>query len=392
MPPTRIKTAESVTPGHADKLCDLIADAVLDAVLAEDRFARVACEVMVTTGMVVVAGQITTKCYVDIAGVVRETIRSVGYSDPATGFSHESCAVVVLLEEQSSAVSAGVDRKGAGDSSVVFGFATDEGARLPVDCHLMPVTPYLANRLTERLTAVQAGGKLPYLYPDGKCQISVAFAGDRPQRLAHVVLAAHHRESADLAQVRRDLKRLVIKPVLGPTGLMDDRTEVVINPIGPFVDGGPRGDAGVTGRKVTVDCYGNCCPHGGSALCGKDPTQPDRTGSYGARWVAKHLVAAGLARTCVVETAYVIGRVDPLYVRVDSRGTGALPDARLTAIVAERFDLSLAGIIEALDLRRPIYTPTAAGGHFGRTGGDFPWEDLPLLAELKSLRPAKSRR
>jgi len=393
MTKNRIYSAESVTAGHADKLCDLIADSVLDAILAEDRFARASCEVMATTGMVVVAGQITTKCYIDITHVVRETIRNVGYDDPALGFDYQSCAVIVLLEEQSANVSAGIDRKGAGDTGVTIGYATDEGSRLPVDVGLMPVPQFLANRLTDRLTKVQRGGKLPYLYPDGKSHVSVVYgAGGRPQRLSHVVLAAHHHDSADISTIRRDLKRLVVKPVLGPTGLLDKQTEIVINPIGAFLEGGPRGDSGVTGRKSGVDCYGTACPHGGSAFAGKDPTQPDRTGCFGARWAAKHLVAAGLAKNCVVETAYLIGRPDPLYIQVDSRGTGLLPDAELSRIVADNFDLSLAGIIEALDLRRPLYSATAAGGSFGRTGKDFPWENLPLLEQIKPLKPKKATR
>lgn len=393
MTKNRILSAESVTAGHADKLCDLIADSVLDAILAEDRFARVSCEVMATTGMVVVAGQITTKCYVDITGVVRETIRRVGYDDPALGFDYQSCGVIVLLEEQSADVAAGIDRKGAGDTGVAVGYATDEGSRLPVDVGLMPVPQFLANRLTDRLSEVQRGGKLAYLYPDGKSHVSVAYGSDgRPRELTQVVLAAHHHETADLAKLRRDLKRLVVKPVLEPTGLLGKDTEVVINPIGAFLEGGPRGDSGVTGRKSGADCYGPACPHGGSAFAGKDPTQPDRTGCFGARWAAKHLVAAGLARRCVVETAYLIGRPDPLYVQVDSRGTGALPDAELGRIVAGHFDLSLAGIIEALDLRRPIYSPTAVGGSFGRADGDFPWEELPHLATLKALKPKKTAR
>ncbi len=392
----RILSAESVTAGHADKLCDLIADSILDAVLAEDRFARVSCEVMVTTGMVVVAGQITTKCYIDISSVVRTTIREIGYDDPSLGFDFQSCAVIVMLEEQAADVAAGVDRKGAGDTGVAIGYATDEGARLPVDVDFMPVPQFLANRLTDRLTEVQRSDKLPYLYPDGKSHVVVSYdAAGRPRRLEQVVLAAHHHASIDTAKLRRDLKRLVIKPVLDPTGLLDAKTEIVVNPIGPFIEGGPRGDSGVTGRKTGVDCYGTACPHGGSAFAGKDPTQPDRTGCFGARWAAKHLVAAGLARECIVETSYLIGRAEPFYVQVDTRGTGLLPDDKLAAIVTGHFDMSLAGIIEALDLRRPLYAATAVGGSFGRAGDDRPWESLPLLDTFKALKPrraAQSRR
>ncbi len=391
MSATRVMTAEAATAGHSDKLCDLIADAVLDAILARDRFARVSCEVMVTTGMVVVTGQITTKCYVDIATIVRDTIREVGYDDPATGFDYQSCAVLVMLEEQAAGVAVGVDRKGAGDQGIVIGYATDEGHNLPVDTHFMPTPAWLANRLAERLTAVQATGRLPYLYPDGKAQVSVRYRNGKPVALTHAVLSAHHRSEVELAQVRRDLRRLVIRPILAPTELLTKETEILINPLGPFTEGGPRADAGQTGRKITVDCYGAACPHGGSAFSGKDPTKPDRSGSYGARWVAKNLVAAGLAHECVVEVAYVIGLPQPIAVDVNTFGTGALPDERLSEIVRERFDLSPAGIIETLDLRRPIYKATAIYGHFGRSNPEFTWESVTPAVALKELRP-KARR
>ncbi|MHB8079613.1 MAG: methionine adenosyltransferase [Candidatus Krumholzibacteriia bacterium] len=383
----RLLTAEAVTAGHSDKLCDLIADSILDAILAQDRFARVSCEVLVTTGMVVVTGQITTKCYVDIATVVRRTILAVGYDDPTTGFDHQSCAVVVMLEEQSPNVAVGVDRKGAGDQGIVVGYATDEGNVLPGGTALMPAPAYFANRLADRLTAVRRAGRVPYLYPDGKTQVTLACdAQGRPRRAADVVVSAHHRPEASQATIRRDLLKLVVKPVLGPTGLLDDATRIHINPTGSFTHGGPRADCGQTGRKITVDSYGAACPHGGSAFSGKDPTKPDRSGSYGARWVAKQLVAAGLARRCTVEIVYVIGLPEPIVVQVDSFGTGALPDAKLTDLVRARFDLSPAGIIEALDLRRPIYAPTAVGGHFGRDG--LPWEELTFVPELRAAAPA----
>jgi S-adenosylmethionine synthetase len=389
---TWIQSAESVTAGHADKICDLLADAVLDAILENDRFARVSCEVMVTTGMVVVTGQITTKCYVDITAIVRETIREVGYNDPVIGFDHNSCAVLVMLEEQSGDVSLGVDRKGAGDQGVCVGYATNEGDKLPVDTHHMPVAPFLANRLAERLSAVRAGGKLPALYPDGKVQVSVRFRNGRPECLTHVIVSAHHRGDADLAKLRRDLRRLVIKPVLGPTGLLVKETEVVINPVGAFSEGGPRADAGLTGRKQTVDCYGSACGHGGSAFSGKDPTKPDRSGSYGARWAARNVVAAGLADRCAVEVAYVIGHPRPLHISVDTFGTGRLPDQKLADVIAREFDLSPAGIIESLDLRRPIYTDTAAYGHFGRPDHEFAWERLDRVEALRAHRKKTPRR
>ncbi len=381
---TWIQSAESVTSGHADKLCDLLADSVLDAVLAHDRFARVSCEVMVTTGMVIVTGQITTKCYVDITAVVRETIKQVGYNDPTTGFDHNSCAVIVMLGEQAHDVSLGVDRKGAGDQSVCVGYATNEGKGLPMDTHYMPVPTFLANSLARKLETVRRAGKLPYLYPDGKVQVSVQYRNLKPRALTHVVVSAHHHAQADLAKLRRDIKRLVVKPALAPSGLLTGETEVMINPVGSFTEGGPRADAGLTGRKITVDCYGPSCGHGGSAFSGKDPTKPDRSGSYGARWAAKNLVAAGLADRCSVEIAYVIGHAQPLAVTVDTFGTGKLGDDKLGRILQEVFDFSPAGIIEDLDLRRPIYTPTAVFGHFGRPDVAFSWEDL---GRVEALRP-----
>jgi S-adenosylmethionine synthetase len=388
---TWIQTAESVTAGHADKICDLIGDAILDAVLGEDRYARVSCEVMATTGMVIVTGQITTKCYLDIPGVVRRTLAEVGYDDPAIGFDHQSCAVLVMLEEQSGDVALGVDRKGAGDQGVCLGYATDEGRSLPVDTHLMPVPAFLANRLAERLGRVRAAGKLPDLYPDGKVQVSVRFRNGKPVALTTVVVSAHHHADADLNRLRRDIRRLVVKPVLAPTGLLDKDTAVLIKPVGTFVEGGPRADAGLSGRKQTVDCYGPACGHGGSAFSGKDPTKPDRSGSYGARWAAKNVVAAGLARRCAIEIAYVIGGAEPLSVSVDTFGTGRLTDDRLADVVREVFDFSPAGIIESLDLRRPIYTPTAVYGHFGRTGDDFTWEALDRVDALKAHLPRRRK-
>jgi len=393
MPRSWIQTAESVTAGHADKLCDLIADAVLDTILEHDRFARVSCEVMATTGLVVVTGQITTKCYVDITSVVRETISKVGYNDPVIGFDHNSCAVLVMLEEQSGDVSLGVDRKGAGDQGVCVGYATNEGDSLPVDTHHLPVAPFLANRLAERLAAVRTGGKLSVLYPDGKVQVSVRYRNAKPVDLTHVVVSAHHHSNADLAKLRKDIKRLVIKPVLGPTGLLTSDTEILINPVGAFSEGGPRADSGLTGRKQTVDCYGSACAHGGSAFSGKDPTKPDRSGSYGARWVARNLVAAGLADRCAVEVAYVIGLARPLSISVDTFGTGRLPDHKLAAVIAREFDLSPAGIIESLDLRRPIYRDTAAYGHFGRPDLDLAWERLDRVEVLRRhLKKMPTRR
>jgi S-adenosylmethionine synthetase len=296
-----------------------------------------------------------------------------------------------MLEEQSGDVALGVDRKGAGDQGVCVGYATDEGGRLPVDTHFMPVPAFLANRLTAKLAAVRNAGKLPYLYPDGKGQVTVRYKNDKPVGLASVVLSAHHHSGADLGKLRKDLRRLVINPVLKPTGLLDKSTEVLINPVGTFSEGGPRADAGLTGRKITVDCYGPACAHGGSAFSGKDPTKPDRSGSYGARWAAKNVVAAGLARRCSVEIAYVIGMPDPLSVTVDTFGTGRLSDEKLAAILAAEFDFSPAGIIESLDLRRPIYADTAVYGHFGRPDVAFGWEALDRVADLRKHLPRKKK-
>lgn len=392
MSSTRIQTAESVTAGHADKLCDLLADAVLDAVLAQDRFARVSCEVMVTTGMVIVTGQLTTKGYVDITAVVRDAIRDVGYNDPVIGFDHNSCAVLVILGEQSGDVSLGVDRKGAGDQGICVGYATDEGSRLPIDTHFMPVPTFLANGLAKHLADVRRAGRLPYLYPDGKVQVSVRYRDGRPRDLSHVVVSAHHHQDADLAKLRRDVRRLVVQPCLAPSGLLTEATQVMINPVGRFSEGGPRADAGLTGRKITVDCYGPSCGHGGSAFSGKDPTKPDRSGSYGARWAAKNAVAAGLASRCAVEIAYVIGHPEPLSVSVDTFGTGRLPDDRLADVLCREFDFSPAGIIEALDLRRALYRPAAVYGHFGRPDQDFSWERLDRVDALRRHLPPTGRK
>jgi S-adenosylmethionine synthetase len=347
---------------------------------------------MATTGMVIVTGQITTKCYLDISSIVRRTLQAVGYNDPTTGFDHQSCAELVMLEEQSGDVALGVDRKGAGDQGVCVGYATDEGRGLPIDTHYMPVPAFLANRLAEQLANVRVAGKLPDLYPDGKVQVSVRYKNEKPIALTTVVVSAHHRAEADLAKLRRDLKRLILKPVLGKTDLLNQDTEVLINPVGTFSEGGPRADAGLTGRKQTVDCYGPACGHGGSAFSGKDATKPDRSGSYGARWAAKNLVAAGLAKRCAIEVAYVIGMADPLSVSVDTFGTGKLGDDQLAKIIQREFDLSPAGIIESLDLRRPIYGATAVYGHFGRALPDFTWEALDKVADLKKHLPRAAKK
>jgi S-adenosylmethionine synthetase len=296
-----------------------------------------------------------------------------------------------MLEEQAGDVALGVDRKGAGDQGVCVGYATDEGRSLPVDTHFMPVPAFLANGLARKLGEVRGQGRLSAIYPDGKVQVSVRYRNGKPVGITTVVLSAHHRADADLAKLRRDLKRLVIKPALDPTGLMSKETQVLINPVGTFAEGGPRADSGLTGRKQTVDCYGPACGHGGSAFSGKDPTKPDRSGSYGARWAAKNVVAAGLAKRCAVEISYVIGMPDPLSVSVDTFGTGKLTDEKLAAVLAAEFDFSPAGIIESLDLRRPMYADTAVYGHFGRPDVVFPWESLDRVTELKKHLPRKKK-
>ena len=386
----KLFTSESVTCGHPDKMCDQISDAILDAILAEDPYARVACETMATTGMVFVTGEITTDCYVDIENVVRETVRGIGYTRAKYGFDNESCAVVLSLKGQSPDIAQGVDISleartgangreaiGAGDQGMMFGFATDETPAF------MPLPIYLSHEIAKALDAARRSGIIDYLRPDGKTQVTVEYDGDKPKRVETIVVSAQHSEKAEQDTIRHDIIEKVIKQVV-PHNLMDDRTNFYINPTGRFVIGGPKGDVGLTGRKIIVDTYGGAARHGGGAFSGKDPTKVDRSGAYAARHVAKNIVAAGLARVCEFQIAYAIGVARPVSLAVNTFGTNAVPEAQILALVDKHFDLSPGAIIEHLQLRRPIYRQTATYGHFGRSDIDLPWERLDKVEILKS--------
>ena len=378
-------TSESVTEGHPDKIADQISDAVLDAILAKDPAARVACETYVTTGMALVGGEITTTTYAPIPDIVRGTVEAIGYTDCAYGYDAETCAVLSTIDRQSPDIKMGVDTGGAGDQGMMFGFATDETKEL------MPLPILLAHGLTRRLAEVRKSGALPWLRPDGKAQVTVEYEGDRPRRVHTVVVSAQHAPTIDNDELHAEITQHVIKPVVREW-LVDGEPRYLINPTGRFVVGGPQGDAGLTGRKIIVDTYGGYARHGGGAFSGKDPSKVDRSGAYAARWVAKNVVAAGLARRCEVQIAYAIGVVQPVSLLVDTFGTGTVPDDVLEAAIREQFDLAPRAIIEALDLRKPIYKPTAAYGHFGRKpervtvdGVEvdlFPWERTDRAAEL----------
>jgi S-adenosylmethionine synthetase len=382
----RLVTAESVNEGHPDKLADRISDSVLDAILANDPHARVACETMLTTGVALVAGEVSTTTYVDMQAIVRETVREVGYVDATYGFDADHSAVLIALHEQSPDIAQGVDRafdadasdddsaQGAGDQGLMFGYASDETPQL------MPLPIMLAHALCARLAEVRKGGGLPYLRPDGKAQVTVAYDGDRPIHVDTVVVSAQHHPDVDLAELRADIEREVIAAVV-PEALRAPAMRAFINPTGRFVVGGPQGDAGLTGRKIVVDTYGGAAPHGGGAFSGKDPTKVDRSASYYARYVAKHVVAAGLARRCQVQFAYAIGVAKPVGAYVDTFGTGVVSDAVLERAIADVFDARPASIIRQLDLRRPIYRPTSAYGHFGREG--FSWEATDRVEALR---------
>jgi S-adenosylmethionine synthetase len=360
-------TSESVTEGHPDKIADQISDAVLDAVMKDDPMGRVACETLVTTGLVVVAGEITTKTYVDFADLSREVIKDVGYTRAKYGFDSETCGVICAIKKQSDDIAMGVDTGGAGDQGLMFGFACDETPEL------MPMPIQLAHQLTKRLADVRKSGKIDFLRPDGKSQVTVEYIEGRPARVDTAVISTQHSEKVSQRDLTDAIMNEVIKPVI-PTEMLDSKTKFHINPTGRFVIGGPMGDAGLTGRKIIVDTYGGYSRHGGGALSGKDPTKVDRSACYMARYVAKNIVAAGLATKVEVQLAYAIGVAEPVSVMTDTFGTGVIPDSQITELIRANFKLTPKGIIETLDLRRPIYRPTAAYGHFGRTGPGFTWE------------------
>ena len=389
----RLFTSESVTEGHPDKVCDAISDAILDACMAKDPMSRVACETATCTGFVLVTGEITTNAYVDIQKVVRDTVKEIGYTKSEYGFDGNTCAVLVAIDEQSSDIAMGVDKAleakenkmsdeeieaiGAGDQDMMFGYATNETEEY------MPYSIALAHKLAKQLTDVRKNGTLPYLRPDGKSQVSVEYdENGKPIRLEAVVLSTQHDPDVTQEQIHEDIKKYVFDPIL-PKELLDENTKYFINPTGRFVIGGPHGDAGLTGRKIIVDTYGGYARHGGGAFSGKDCTKVDRSAAYAARYVAKNIVAAGLADQCEIQLSYAIGVAQPTSVRVDTFGTGKVSDEKLVEIVRENFDLRPAGIIRMLDLRRPIYKQTAAYGHFGRNDLDLPWEKLDKADALK---------
>jgi S-adenosylmethionine synthetase len=371
-----IFTSESVTEGHPDKIADQVSDAVLDAVLADDPMSRVACETLVTTGICVVAGEITTKTYIDVPRLVRNVIDGIGYNDAAYGFDCKTCAVVNMIQAQSPDIAMGVDTGGAGDQGLMFGYACNETAEL------MPLPILLAHKLVRRLSDSRRAGELPYLRPDGKSQVSVEYVDGEPARIDAVVVSTQHGDDVTTAQLRADIRKYIIDPVI-PSRMVDSQTKFHINPTGRFVIGGPHGDTGLTGRKIIVDTYGGMGRHGGGAFSGKDPTKVDRSACYMARYVAKNLVAAGLAARLEVQLAYAIGVPEPVSINANSFGTGKIADARLAELVRENFLLTPAGMIKSLNLRRPIYQKTAAFGHFGRTEDSFTWEATDKAEALR---------
>jgi S-adenosylmethionine synthetase len=369
-------TSESVTEGHPDKIADQISDAVLDAVLTDDPTGRVACEVLVTTGTCIVAGEITTTTYVDVPRIARATIDEVGYNDATFGFDAHTCGVHNLIQSQSPDISMGVDTGGAGDQGLMFGYACDETEEL------MPLPIMMAHKLVQRLSTARRDGTLKFLRPDGKSQVSVEYVDNKPVRIEAVVISTQHHPEVSTEELRQEVKKHIIDPVV-PGGMVDSQTKYHINPTGRFVVGGPHGDTGLTGRKIIVDTYGGMGRHGGGAFSGKDPTKVDRSACYMARYIAKNIVAAKLASRCEVQLAYAIGVAEPVSITVNTFGTGAIPDARFTELVRENFSLTPRGIIDALKLRRPIYKKTAAFGHFGRNEATFSWEATDKADTLK---------
>jgi S-adenosylmethionine synthetase len=369
-------TSESVTEGHPDKIADQVSDAILDACLEQDPYSRVAAETLTATGLVVIAGEITTKAYVDFQGLVRGVVASIGYDNALYGFDSNTCAVISTINKQSGDIAQGVDTGGAGDQGMMFGYASDETPEL------MPAAISLAHKLTRKLTEVRKNGKLPYLRPDGKSQVTVEYVDGKVARIDAVVISTQHADSISTEELRADILKYVIQAVL-PTEWLDENTKYHINPTGRFVIGGPMGDTGLTGRKIIVDTYGGAGRHGGGAFSGKDPTKVDRSAAYMARYIAKNIVAAGLAHKAEVQLAYAIGVAEPVSVLVDTFGTGKVADDKLTELVRKNFQLTPKGIIESLNLRRPIYQKTAAYGHFGRTEAEFTWEATDKAATLK---------
>jgi len=371
-------TSESVTEGHPDKIADQISDAVLDALLAQDPMSRVACETLVTTGLAFIAGEITTTAYADLPSIVRSTIADVGYTRAKFGFDHQTCAVINSIDKQSPDIAQGVDTGGAGDQGLMFGFACTETEEL------MPLPIQMAHKLTKRLSVARRSGEIDYLRPDGKSQVTVEYDGGRVKRIDAVVISTQHDDRVNTEALREDVLTKIIRPTL-PANLIDDQTKFHINPTGRFVVGGPQGDCGLTGRKIIVDTYGGAAPHGGGAFSGKDPTKVDRSACYMARYIAKNIVAAGLAERCLVQVAYAIGVAEPVSVMCDTEGTGKVDELKLVDAVRQIFKLTPKGLTEQLNLRRPIYRQTAAFGHFGRTEPDFTWEKTDKAEELKGL-------